>query len=281
MPLKSTQTNQYETACFIQEAPVSSEMSKNGYKVKKSVTGFPYCEFEATLQTFNCYNRMGRRYDAQNLCSVVDSDERIQTLKKQNKWRGELNHPNPDIRGQQLTDIRMTIPSPQNSSHFISNNRLEGDRYKGTITTHPGTDAGRQATSEVVDLGIVPSFSVRLLGTMIPNAPMNSPNMRVTKVITWDMVDFPSHVGADADIVARIQESANVVFLKELAKYCVDQDETLQVVCESFQITKDELLGISQNAELEIVQESAHIRIPLKSEVRREALSILQEGWMK
>jgi hypothetical protein len=69
--------------------------------------------------------------------------------------------------------------------------------------------------------------------------------------------------------------------LKELAKYCVDQDETLQVVCESFQITKDELLGISQNAELEIVQESAHIRIPLKSEVRREALSILQEGWMK
>ena len=97
MPLKSTQTNPYETACFIQEAPISSELSPKGYKVKKSSTGLPFCVFDATLQTFNCYNRMGRRYDAQNLVSVIESDERIQTLKKQNKWRGELNHPNPDI----------------------------------------------------------------------------------------------------------------------------------------------------------------------------------------
>lgn len=279
MPLKSTQTNPYETACFIQEAPISSEMSSNGYKVKKSSTGLPFCVFDATLQTFNCYNRMGRRYDAQNLVSVIESDERIQTLKKQNKWRGELNHPNPDIKGTSLTDIRMTIPSPQNTSHFISNNRLEGDKYKGTITTHPQTAAGQQVSSEIIDLGIVPSFSVRLLGNMIPNAPMNQPNMRVTKVITWDMVDFPSHVGADADIVARIQECANVVFLKELAKYCIDQDEHLQVVCESFQITKDELMGI-QDGELEISHDNAHIRIPLKGEVRLEALSILQgKGW--
>ncbi len=274
MPLKSNQDDKYAMACFIQEAPQEAELSKNGYEVKKSSTGLPYCTFDATLQTFNCYNRMGRRYDAQNLVSVIESDERIQTLKKQNKWRGELNHPNPDIKGQTLTDIRMTIPSPQNTSHFISKNRLEGDRYKGKITTHPTTDAGKQVSSEIIDLGIVPSFSVRLLGTMLPNAPINQPNMRVTKVITWDMVDFPSHVGADADIVARIQESANVVFLKELSKYCVEQDENLQVVCESFQISPDELMGI-HNGSIVVRQGDARMHLPLKGQIRREAISIL------
>ena len=261
--------------CFIQEAPQSSEMSKDGYEVKKSSTGQPFCVFEATLQTFNCYNRMGRRYDAQNVCSVIDNDERIQTLLRQNKWRGELNHPNPEIKGQQYSDIRMTIPEPLNSSHFISHNRLEGDKYKGRITTHPGTKAGICVTSEVVDLGIVPSFSVRLLGNMLPNAPHNQPNMRVTKVITWDTVDFPSHVGADADIQAKIMESAEVIFLKELANYCVDESETLSVVCESFQISHDEIMGI-QNGNIIIEQPGpARIHIPLPSDVRREAMSIL------
>lgn len=275
MPLKSNQDDKYAMACFIQEAPQEAEVSKNGYEIKKSVYGLPYCTFDATLQTFNCYNRMGRRYDAQNLVSVIESDERIQTLKKQNKWRGELNHPNPDIKGQQLTDIRMTIPDPDRTSHFISNNRLEGDRYKGKITTHPKSDPGQQVNSEIIDLGIVPSFSVRLLGNMLPNAPINQPNMRVTKVITWDMVDFPSHVGADADIVARVQESANVIFLKELSKYCVEQDENLQVVCESFQISPAELMGIHNGSIIVEQADCSRLHIPLKGDIRREAISIL------
>jgi hypothetical protein len=277
--MKSTQTGatKYNTACFIQEAPQSSEMSHNGFEVKKSSTGQPFCIFEATLQTFNCYNRMGRRYDAQNVCSVIDNDERIQTLLKQNKWRGELNHPNPDIKGQQYSDIRMTIPEPLNSSHFISHNRLEGDKYKGRITTHPGTKAGICAASEVIDLGVVPSFSVRLLGNMIPGAPHNQPNMRVTKVITWDMVDFPSHRGADADIDAKIMESADVFFLKELANYCAEESETLSVVCESFQISPDEITGI-KNGNIVVEQvDSSKIFIPLPHDIRREAMSILRE----
>ena len=197
MPLKSTQTNKYETACFVQEAPTSSEMDPRGFKVFVSVDGHHYCEFDATLQTFNCQNRMRRQYDPHNLVSVIDNDERIQTLVRQNKWRGELNHPNPEIKGEQYSDIRMTIPEPMRTSHMIRKNRLEGDKYKGIITTHPGTECGQAASSEIIDLGAVPSFSVRLLGNMIPNAPAGQPNMRVTKVITYDMVDFPSHRDAD------------------------------------------------------------------------------------
>lgn len=288
MPMKSTQTNKYETACFIQEAPTSSEINPRGYKLKKSIEGHPFIIFEATLQTYGCHNRMQRRYDAQNVVSVINNDERIQTLKRQNKWRGELNHPNPDIKGTELTDIRMTIPEPLNTSHFINNDRLEGDKLKATITTHPETAAGRSVTSEVVDLGAVPSFSVRLLGNMIPNAPRNMPNIRVSKVITFDLVDFPSHPNADADIAPGIvTESAiitpeavgQIIFLKELAKYCTEKDENLRVVCESFQISTDEIMGIN-NGNIVIEQAASRIMIPLEGDVRREALSYIMEGGM-
>ena len=278
MPLKSTQTNKYETACFIQEAPTSSEMDPRGFKVFVSSDGHHYCEFDATLQTFNCYNRMRRQYDPHNLVSVIDNDERIQTLIRQNKWRGEWNHPNPDIKGQQYSDIRMTIPEPTRTSHMIRHNRLEGDRYKGIITTHPGTECGRAASSEIIDLGAVPSFSVRLLGNMIPNAPEGRPNMRVTKVITYDMVDFPSHRNADGDVKPIVHQEGTVIFLNQLAKYCVDQSENLKVVCESFQISPEELMGINNDGSLEIATtDNARIRIPLENEIRREALNILMK----
>lgn len=277
MPLKSTQTNKYSTACFIQEAPVNSEMDPHGYKVFVSSDGHHYCEFDATLQTFNCQNRMKRQYDPQNLVMVINNDERIQTLLRQNKWRGEFNHPNPDIRGQQYSDIRMTIPEPMRTSHFIRKNRLVGDRYKGIITTHPGTECGRAASSEVIDLGAVPSFSVRLLGNMIPNAPQGQPNMKVTKVITYDMVDFPSHREADGDITPKTHQEGTVLFLNQLAKYCVDESENLQVVCESFEITPQELVAVHNGNLVIETTDNARIRIPLENEIRREAMNILMK----
>ena len=276
---KSTATNKYETACFVQEAPVSSELKPKGYTVKKSSQGLPYCEFDSTLMTFNVYNRMHRRYDANNINTVIASDERINDLLRRHQWRGEWNHPNPEIKGQQYSDIRMTIPEPIRTSHFIEKPRLEGDRYRAHIITHPGTECGKSVASEIIDIGAVPCFSVRLLGNMIPNAPVNQPNMRVSKVITFDMVDFPSHDGAEADITPSVhmESYSNVVFLKELAKYCCEQDKDgLNVVCESFQISTDEIMGI-QNGSIVVEQCDARIHIPLKGQIRQEALSIIME----
>ena len=274
---KSTQSNKYETACYVQEAPVSSEIGASGYTVRHSSENVPFCEFESTLISFNRYNRMKRRYDATNFDTVVSTDERINDLLRRNQWRGEWNHPNPEIKGQQYSDIRMTIPEPMRTSHFISNPRLEGDRYRGHITTHPGTDCGRAVSSEIIDLGVVPCFSVRLLGNMIPNAPVNQPNMRVSKVITFDMVDFPSHPEAEADITPRVHQESSVIFLKELAKYCCEQDEALKVVCESFEFSTDEIMGIN-NGSIVFEQASSKIHIPLRKDICREALSIIMEG---
>lgn len=282
MALKSTQTNKYETACFVQEAPISSELEPGGYEIKKSAEGLPYCVFNATLQTYGCSNRMNRRYDMANVQHVVDTDERIITLEKQNKWRGEWNHPNPEIKGEQYSDIRMTIPEPMRTSHFINNHKFENNRMRARITTHPRTECGRAVASEIIDLGSVPSFSVRVLGNLIPNAPITQPNMRVTKMITADMVDYPSHHDANADIQARIMESyADVVFLKELSKYCTEQDENMKVICESFQISTDELMGI-QNGSIIVEQaDMSRMHIPLKGDIRREALSILLNRGIK
>lgn len=271
--MKSTQTNKYETACFVQESPTSSELRPNEAKIHKSKEGNLFVEFPATVITFECYNRMNRRYDTQNFCSVIANDERIQTLKRQNKWRGEWNHPNPEIKGQMYSDIRMTIPEPTRTSHFISNDHLVGNKYRATITTHPSTECGKALTSEIVDLNAVPSFSVRLLGRMIPNAMRNQPNMRVSKVITFDEVDFPSHPNADGDIDNMTMES--VVFMKELAQYCCEQDETMKVVCESFGFTPNEITGVHDGGII-VAQHDAKFHIPLKGDIRRECLDILK-----
>jgi len=292
MPLKSTQTNKYETACFIQESPQSSELKPGGYTVRQSAFGTPICDFDATLQTFNCYNRMGRRYDAQNLDSVIKNDERIQTLLRQNKWEQELSHPSPLNKGEQLSDIRMTIPKELNVCSYISKPRLEGDRYRGHITTQATNDAGKYVTSLILDQGGVPSYSVRLLGNMIPNARPNSPNIRVNKVITFDCVSFPSHHDANADITPRVMTEGyqmnlegdedgygRVVFLQELAQYCADKDENMNVIMESFELSLDEITGIASGNIIIDSHDQSRIVVPLRGDTYREAMSILNGGF--
>lgn len=277
--LKSTQTNKYETACFIQEAPTMNEIAPGELKVLKTIDGFPYAKFRACVQTYGCYNRMHRNYDMGNVSSVVRGDERITTLKRNNQWRGEWNHPNPDIKGQEYSDIRMTIPEPTRTSHFLNNDIFADNRMTCEITTHPKTESGRAYSSEIIDLGAIPSYSVRVLGVAIPNAPAGQANIRVTKFITADAVDFPSHQQAEADI-KRIQESCNVIFLKELAKYCTEQDENMRVVCESFMISPEEIMGIHEGSIIIEQADMSKMRIPLKGDIRREAISIIN-GFLK
>ncbi len=175
----------------------------------------------------------------------------------------------------------MTIPEPTRTSHFISNDHLDGNRLRATITTHAATACGQQCTSEVVDHGAVPSFSVRVMGVMIPNAAITAPNIRVVRFITADWVDFPSHQGADGDIRAAIMESANVVFLKDLAKYACEQDEKLSVVCESFQISPDEVQGIADGSIVVSQSNGSNMRIMLDGDIRREVIANLTQRGLK
>lgn len=40
--------------------------------------------------------RNGRVYDYNGFMNAINTDKRIATLKEQNEWHGELNHPEPD-----------------------------------------------------------------------------------------------------------------------------------------------------------------------------------------
>ena len=290
--LKSTQTNKYETACFIQEAPTmvsnpltfiqeasakdNSPLKEHELRVLKTIDGYPYAKFRACIQTYGTYNRMHRCYDMANVASVVNGDERIRTLEKNNQWRGEWNHPNPEIKGQEFSDIRMTIPDPEKTSHFMNFHEFANNKMTVEITTHPKTKSGMAYSSEIIDLKATPSYSVRILGVAIPNAGIGQPNIRVSKFITADAVDFPSHQEAEADIQRYTEAATQVLFLKELSKYCVEQDENMRVVCESFEITPEELMGI-QNESIIVEQcDGSRMAFPLRGDVRREALSILK-----
>jgi hypothetical protein len=99
--------------------------------------------------------------------------------------------------------------------------------------------------------------------------------MRVSKVITFDMVDFPSHAGAQADITPRAYQEGAVIFLKELAKYCCEQDENMRVVCESFQFSTDEIMGIHNGNIVFQEADNSRVHIPLRGDIRKEALSII------
>ena len=272
--LKSNQDDKYSTCCFIQEAAPAPEMS--GLIVLKSeVDGKPYCQFDSTLWSFDHMNRMHRWYDINNAKQVITSDERIQDLKKRGIWRGEWNHPNPDIEGTQLTAIRMTIPEPMRTSHYIDNDRFEGMKYRARITTASGTPTGQAVNHEILDRKAIEAFSVRLMGMMIPRSPVGRPNMNVKRVITFDMVDFPSHDDAVADVTRPVVEYVSCTFLKDLAKYCAEQDESLAVVCESFEISPEELFGITTES-VEIHQDGNKILIPTPMKIRDEVASILR-----
>lgn len=275
--LKSTQTNKYETACFIQEAPTISEIAPGELKILKTIDGYPYAKFRACVQTYGCYNRMRRNYDMNNVAAVVRGDERIQRLKKNKQWRGEWNHPNPDIKGQEYSDIRMTIPEPTRTSHFLNYDEFADNRMTCEITTHPKTESGKAYSSEIIDLGALPSYSVRILGVAIPNAPAGQPNIKVSKFITADAVDFPSHHDAEADIRRITEYCTKTVFLKELAKYCTKQDENMRVVCESFMISPEEIMGIQNESVIIEQADSSRMVIPLRGDVRREAMSIMSK----
>jgi hypothetical protein len=273
-----TTNDKYATPCFIQEAPVVSEIKPGTLIVKTSADGHPFCKFQAVMQTFGDANRMRRKYDPRNFENVIKNDPRINDLKKRNQWRGEWNHPNPTVKGQEFTSIRMAIPDPQVTSHFINNDYMSGMNYLADITTHPGTESGRAVASEIIDLKAIPAYSVRLLGRMIPNARPGDVNVDVQKVITFDWVDFPSHAGALGDIdhsKEYLQEAANVLFLKDLAKYAVSQSEVLTIICESFEITEDEIMGIN-NGNIIVQQGQSKIHLyPTEANIRREILGNL------
>lgn len=277
-----------ETLCFIQEQTSFEDDYRNsfGYSIHKEDGRF-YVIFEAVLQSFGIMNRNKRMYDAQNVWNCIQTDEQIQTLLKNNSWIGEADHPAACIQGEELTMQRISVPDMNNSSHYIRKPRLEGNLLLGTIQTDSGTKSGMNMAIKIVDGKIVPCFSARVLGALTHRG--SQPIVNVRKLVTYDWVLYPSHREAQAKITQPLQESVKqaedfvgtIIFLPELAKMATVGSKDAQFICEAFDLTNDDLIGVTATGNSVVLQENGNTYVaPITSNAVRNKTKSMLTDWL-
>ena len=254
--------------CYISEQTSFPEDYENfGYTVREGSNGFPVVEFESVLQSFGVLNRNGRNYQQDNVWTMVQTDPYVVDQRRRNCWEGEEDHPNAIFSGQKLAISRLTATDLGRASHYIRKPRCEGNLLKAHIQTDNGTECGRNMATKIMDGKIVPGFSARVFGNMT-NID-GKPTIILTRLITYDWVNYPSHSDALAELNQPLMESANqteyfkntfgntMITFNELRDMLRSDSDEMKLLCESFHINADNIVGMCGNSA--VVQENANI----------------------
>lgn len=258
-----------DTFCYIAEQTSFEDdySNKFGYKQYDFGTRM-YIVFEGILQSFGVLNRNGRYYQADNVMNCIKTDPYITSMLQNNSWMGELEHPSCAHSGQELKTERLLQVMPDNTSHYIRKPRLNGNLLEATIQTDSGTEAGRNMAIKIVDGKVIPGFSARLLGDL--RQVNGKPTVFIKKLITYDYVMFPSHREAlgkvntpFAESVKTVEKAINgkIIFFEELAKNLVDKSEGAQILCESFGLTNDDVIGVTETGKSVVLKENKNIYV--------------------
>ena len=256
------------TFCYIQEQTSFPEDYKNfGYEYHDMGSRF-FLTFPAVLQSFGVQNRNRREYEADNIWNCIQNDEYIQTMLKQNSWMGEIDHPAPENEGEKLTMNRIANPDLKKTSHYVRSPRLVGNLLEANIQTDSSNQHGMNMAIKIVDGKIVPCFSARVLGEARNKG--SRVIVFVRKLICYDWVLYPSHAEAMGKLNQPLMESvqrvvdkaaayagAKVIFLKELAQMAANNSRETQLLCESFGLTIDDVVGITSTGNSVVIQENA------------------------
>ena len=282
--------NELETLCYIQEqTSFAEDYNDFGYQVFDDGRAF-YVIFDAILQSFGDLNRNGRSYDADNIWSCIINDEFIQHCLRTNHWIGECDHPSPDKQGEELTLGRISNPDMGENSHLIRKPMLTPDKkfLKATIQSEPATEKGVTLAKKVVYDKIIPCFSARVLGAL--QNKNGRPTVNVRKLITYDWVLYPSHRQALAELRQPIIESvqmmqriagARIILLNELAKMAANNDRQVQWLCESFDISEKDLLGVTETGNSVVVAENGNIYVqPISDKNIRNKTRNMVQDWI-
>lgn len=274
-----------DTLCYIQEQTSFEDdyNGKFGYKVTDLGSRF-YVTFPAVLQTFGDKNRNGRRYNQNNIWNCIQTDEYIQDMLKHNSWMGEIDHPNANKLGEELTLQRISNPDMTRTSHYIRSPKMNGNRLEGNIQTDSSNKHGMNMAIKIVDGKIVPCFSARVLGSKKPS----SDEVWVKKLVCYDWVLYPSHKGAKAQINQPLMESVNalesfansrIIFLPELAKMTGGKSDSVKMLCEAFQLTEDDIIGVTESGNSVVVGDDKGIYVqPItESQLRNKTKSALND----
>lgn len=277
-----------DALCYIREqTSFVEDYDDFGYEYHDKGNRF-YLTFPAVLQSFARKNRNGREYDATNIMDKIEHDDYIQSMLRQNSWIGEIDHPAADKQDEELTIQRIGNPSLRLSSHFIRRPQLVGDLLKAKIQTDSSNENGMNMAIKIVDGKIIPCFSARVLGALQNRG--GRPVVYVRKLITYDWVLYPSHPEAMAELHQPIQESVSLVEhygnckiipFPELARMAANSSKETEFLCESFGLSIDDVIGVTESGNSVVVQENANIYVqPISDKfVRAKTKSVLND-WL-
>lgn len=268
-----------DTLCYIQEQSSFEDDydGKFGYEVHDRGSRF-YVTFPAILQSFGHANRNGREYDFDNIVRCIETDEYINTMLKNNSWMGELDHPDAEKTGEDLTVKRIANVDMRKSSHYIRSPKGSPDRkfITANIQTDSSNEDGMNLAIKVVDGHIVPCFSARVLGSKAPGTN----KIFVRKLVTYDAVLFPSHKEAEAQIHQPLMESVDeasrmmgvkIVYFPELARMAAGNSDETKMLCEAFELTEQDIIGVTGTGNSVVLNENGNTYVqPISSSIIRK-----------
>lgn len=246
-----------------------------------------YLRFDATMQSFGVMNRNNRMYNIDNVWNCISNDPKIQDLLANSSWFGEMDHPNSEIKGQELSAERILNPKMGNTSHKIMNPRRSGNLIDATIETDAGTEAGINMAKKILQ-GMTPRFSARAVAEL--KNINGTPTVDMKKLISYDWVLYPSHPEAHAltkpQVINTVCESAGadnatytmILPLKEILEYAGKKCVNSQMIMESFELDKNTLLGFDSSREHIVMKDKNNLIFSkMDSDVRREVNGYLSK----
>lgn len=281
--------NNLDTFCYIREQTSFTEdyADNFGYQVHDKGGRF-YVTFDAVLQSFGIKNRNKREYDASNIMERIQNDDYIQSMLRQNSWMGEIDHPAPTNQGEELTMQRIANPDMKLTSHYIRRPTLRGNLLEAGIQTDSSNPNGMNMAIKIVDGKIIPCFSARVLGAL--QNRNGRPVVFVRKLITYDWVLYPSHPEAMGKINQPMVESVNeaaelagctIIFFPELAKMAAASSRETNWLCESFGLTMDDVVGVTNTGNSVVITEgdSTYIQ-PIRDKFIRAKTQSTLKDWL-
>lgn len=262
--------NNISALCYISEQTSYPEDQRSfGYKVHGNPDGNRfYLTFPAVLQSFGVQNRNRRYYEAQNVMDRINNDEGIQDQLRRNVWAGEMDHPTSWIAGQELSAQRIGQPDPRHTCHYIRTPHLEDNLLCANIQTDSSTKEGMSLAIKILEGKVIPAFSARVLGELVNKN--GRPTVNVKRYITADYVSYPSHKEAIGSIRhEQVIESVNVLGnnytgiilpIKNLAKQAANNSKETQWICESFGLDIDDVIGLTEDSDI-IIKENSNVYI--------------------
>jgi hypothetical protein len=214
---------------------------------------------ETVLQEAGIPNRNGRVYPKDVLSHALDGayvQEKINT----NSWLGESNHPNDKSLERQLS-VDMN-----NTSHLITKywwDKTDPNLLVGIVET-AYNDIGRNLAGLILENNMRASFSMRGVGDVL-KAGGRITVKKPMRLVTYDLVNYPSHVKAYQRSTNTIISEATPIPISELAVYAAERSE-------EFRQLNEEILHINESDLLLSFNENKNLVIGNRNTEKPEAI---------